>query len=388
MPIINRIAGFQEQMTEWRQDIHAHPEIAFQENRTSDLVAEQLQSFGIEVNRGLAITGVVGVLKNGDGPTIGLRADMDALPMQELNTFGHASKNDGKMHACGHDGHTAMLLGAAKYLAETKNFKGTVNFIFQPAEEGEGGGRVMVEEGLFEKFPCESVYGLHNKPGLDVGTFAVRPGPTMASMDTFDIKLTGRGSHAAMPHMGIDPVVIASQIVIGLQSIISRTVDANDAAVLSVTQIHSGSAMNVLPDDAYIGGTVRCFSKEVQDFIEKSIGDIADGIAKAHGASIEYGYTRRYPALINHDKQTEIAAEVAREIVGDDNVNTNMAPVMGSEDFSFLLNACPGSFLWIGNGPGTGDCILHNPHYDFNDQVLPFGATFFTRMVETQLPVG
>ena len=386
MPIINRIAGFQEQMTDWRQDIHAHPEIAFQENRTSDLVAEQLESFGIEVNRGLAQTGVVGVLKNGDGPSIGLRADMDALPLQELNTFAHTSKNDGKMHACGHDGHTAMLLGAAKYLSETKNFKGTVNFIFQPAEEGEGGGRVMVEEGLFDKFPCESVYGLHNKPGLDVGTFAVRSGPSMASMDTFDIKLSGFGAHAAMPHQSIDPIVIASQIVIGLQSIVSRTLDANDAAVLSVTQVHSGSAMNVIPDDAYIGGTVRCFSKDVQDFIEKSIEKIASGIAEAHGGKIEFEYQRRYPALVNHEKQTEIAAEVAREIVGNENVNTNMPPVMGSEDFSFLLNERPGSFLWIGNGPGEGDCTLHNPHYDFNDEILGYGATFFTRMVESQLP--
>jgi len=386
MPIINRVADFHEQMTEWRHDIHAHPEIAFEEQRTSDIVARELESFGIEVHRGLAKTGVVGVLTNGDGPSIGLRADMDALPIQETNEFEHRSTIDGKMHACGHDGHTAMLLGAAKYLAETRQFKGTINFIFQPAEEGEGGARVMIEEGLFEKFPCQSVYGVHNMPAKETGTFHLRTGPLMAAYDTFQIKVSGRGGHAAMPHQAIDPVVIASQIVTALQSITSRNLDPLESAVISVTQIHGGDTNNVIPDSVWMEGTTRCFKPEIRDWLKPSMQRVVEGVAATYGATVEFDYLRRYPPTINHPSETEIAAKIAAEVAGEIKVDTDTAPVMGGEDFSFMLEKVPGCYLFIGNGEGEGACMVHNPGYDFNDEILPVGATYFSRLVETVLP--
>jgi len=386
MPIINRVADFHEQMKEWRHDIHAHPEIAFEENRTSDIVARELEAFGIEVHRGLAKTGVVGVLKNGDGPSIGLRADMDALPIHEANDFEHRSKHDGKMHACGHDGHTSMLLGAARYLAETRQFKGTINFIFQPAEEGEGGARVMIEEGLFEKFPCDSVYGVHNMPGKETGNFELRTGPLMAAYDTFQIKVQGRGSHAAMPHHSVDPVVVASQMVNALQSIASRNVDPLESVVISVTQIHGGDTNNVIPDSVWMEGTTRCFKPEIRDWLKPSMQRVIDGVAATYGATVEFDYLRRYPATINHAAETAIAAKIATEVAGEARVNTNTAPVMGGEDFAFMLEKVPGCYLFIGNGAGEGACMVHNPHYDFNDEILPVGATYFSRLVETVLP--
>jgi hippurate hydrolase len=386
MPIINRIAEFHEQMTEWRHDIHAHPELAFEEQRTSDIVARELESFGIEVHRGLAKTGVVGVLKNNAGPSIGLRADMDALPIHETNEFEHRSTYDGKMHACGHDGHTAMLLGAAKYLAETRNFKGTIHFIFQPAEEGEGGARVMIEEGLFEKFPCETVYGVHNLPAMETGTFHLRTGPIMAAYDTFEIKVLGRGGHAAMPHQGIDPIVVASQIVTALQSITSRNLDPIESVVISVTQIHGGSTNNVIPDGVWMEGTTRSFKPEIRDWLKPSMQRVVDGVAAAFGATVEFDYLRRYPSTINHLAETEIAAKIAAEVVGQERVDTNTPPLMGGEDFSFMLEKVPGCYLFIGNGEGEGACMVHNPGYDFNDEILPIGATYFSRLVETVLP--
>ncbi|WP_439514687.1 M20 aminoacylase family protein [Oceanibaculum nanhaiense] len=387
MPIINRIADFQDEMTAWRHHIHTHPETAFEEHKTSAFVAEKLESFGIEVHRGLAGTGIVGKLAggSGSGKAIGLRADMDALDVHEKNDFGHKSQHEGKMHACGHDGHTTMLLGAAKYLAETKNFDGTVYFIFQPAEENEGGGRVMVEDGLFEKFPVEQVYGMHNWPGLDVGKIAVRPGPMMASFDIFEITVKGKGAHGAMPHMGVDSVVTASQIVNALQTIASRNTHPLDAVVVSVTQIHGGDAYNVLPDEVVLRGTTRSFRPEVQDMIEPAMRRIVDGICQTMGATATVKYERRYPPTINTAPETEIAAQVAAQVVGDGNVHDDLMPSMGSEDFAFMLQQKPGSYVWIGNGSTEGGCMLHNPHYDFNDGVLPIGASYWAKLVETTL---
>jgi len=389
MAVINRIAGFAQEMAEWRHDIHAHPETAFEEHRTADVVATKLKSFGLEVHRGLAGTGVVGTLRRGNSKrAIGLRADMDALHIHEANTFDHASKNKGKMHACGHDGHTTMLLGAAKYLAEAGKFDGTVHFIFQPAEENEGGGRVMVEQGLFQKFPVESVYGMHNMPGLPVGKFATLTGPMMAAFDIFEISITGRGTHAAMPQAGIDPLVVASEIVLALQSIVSRTVDPQESGVVSVTQVHGGDTWNVIPNEAVIRGTARWFKPEVHALIKSGIERIAKGIASAHGASVKLRYEERYPPTVNTATETQQATKIAAEIVGADGVVTNPTPVMGSEDFAFMLQAKPGSYVWIGNGPRDGGCLLHNPSYDFNDEILPIGASYWARLVEKTLSAG
>lgn len=387
MPIINRIADFQDEMTAWRHHIHSHPETAFEEHKTSAFVAEKLESFGIEVHRGLAGTGIVGKLAggSGSGKAIGLRADMDALDVHEKNDFGHKSQHEGKMHACGHDGHTTMLLGAAKYLSETRNFDGTVYFIFQPAEENEGGGRVMVEDGLFEKFPVEQVYGMHNWPGLDVGKIAVRPGPMMASFDIFEITVKGKGAHGAMPHMGVDSVVTAAQIVNALQTIASRNTHPLDAVVVSVTQIHGGDAYNVLPDEVVLRGTTRSFKPEVQDSIEPAMRRIVDGICQTMGATATVKYERRYPPTINTAPETDLAARVAAQVVGEGNVHDDLMPSMGSEDFAFMLQRKPGSYVWIGNGPAEGGCMLHNPHYDFNDGVLPIGASYWAKLVETTL---
>lgn len=388
MPVINRIAEFHAEMTEWRHDIHAHPETAFEEERTAEVVAKRLEGFGgIEIHRGLAKTGVVGTLKMGSGKrAIGLRADMDALHIHEANSFGHASQNPGRMHACGHDGHTTMLLGAAKYLAETKNFDGTVHFIFQPAEENEGGGRVMIEDGLFEKFPVEAVFGLHNWPGMDAGTFAVMPGPMMASFDIFEITMTGKGCHAAMPNMGVDPIVASAQLVTALQTIASRSTHPLEAAVVSVTQIHAGDTWNVIPNSVVLRGTTRSFKPEIQDLIEQRMRAISAGIAEAAGCTVEVRYERRYPPTVNSATEAVLAADIMAEIVGDKNVHRQVTPTMGGEDFAFMLQAKPGAYGWIGNGPTECGCLLHNPNYDFNDQILPIGASYWARLVETYLP--
>jgi hippurate hydrolase len=383
MPVIPRLAELQPELARIRRDIHAHPELGFEEQRTADLVAAKLAEFGCEVHRGLAKTGVVGTIRRGNAPrSIGLRADMDALPMQERNGFAHRSTHDGKMHACGHDGHTTMLLGAAKYLAETRNFEGAVHLIFQPAEEGGGGGRVMVEEGLFEQFPCDAVFALHNKPGLPLGEMATRPGPLLASSDAWEIRIEGRGSHAAYPHRGVDPFVIGAELVLALQTIASRNLDPIESGVVSVGFMKGGTTYNVIPDGLLLGGTCRSFRPEVRDLIERRLGELARGIAAAHGATATLDYQRRYPPTVNHAAEAAFAAEVAAEICGADQVTTSYAPGMGAEDFSYMLNARPGAMLWVGNGPGEGGCFLHNPHYDFNDEALPIGASFFARLAE------
>ena len=391
MQLIDRVVQFRTEIQQIRRDIHAHPELRFEEHRTSDLVAAQLARWGIEVHRGLGGTGVVGVLRNGSSTrSIGLRADMDALPIEEANRFAHRSTHAGKMHACGHDGHTAMLLGAAKYLAETKPFDGTVNFIFQPGEEGGAGAQKMIDDGLFDRFPCDAVFGAHNWPGLKVGQFGFAPGPMMASGNQFHITVTGKGAHGAMPHLGVDPVFVAIQIAQGLQGIVTRVKKPIDPAVLSITIIKAGDATNVVPDTALIGGTVRTFDDAVTDLIESQMGRIAQLTAEAHGASAALAFERYYPPTINDAAQTAFAADVAAEIVGEDNVVRAVEPTMGSEDFSFMLRARPGAYLWIGNGDGShraaghglGPCMLHNPSFDFNDELLPLGATYWIRLVE------
>jgi hippurate hydrolase len=389
MSAIERIAAFQRDMAAWRHHIHAHPETAFQELKTADFVAERLASFGIQVHRGLARTGVVGTLKAGTGNrAIGLRADMDALDLQELNEFEHRSQHPGKMHACGHDGHTTMLLGAARYLAETKAFDGTVHFIFQPAEENEAGGRVMIQDGLFEQFPVESVFGLHNMPGIEVGKIGVRVGPMMASADFFFITIRGVGAHGAFPHSGIDPIPIAAEVVLALQNIVSRNTDPLHSAVVSVTQINGGFTTNVIPETVSLSGTTRAFRPDVQDLIERRIREIAEGIASAHGATAEVRYDRRYPPTINWADETELAAAAAADVVGAENVLRDLPPVMGSEDFGWMLKERPGSYIWLGNGKNDGGCMVHNPRYDFNDQILGLGASYWSRLVERILPAN
>ncbi len=389
MPVNNRIAALHEEMAAWRRDLHSHPETAFEERRTSDVVAGLLSQFGLEPSRGLARTGVVATLRAGDsGRAIGLRADMDALHIEERNDFAHRSVTPGKMHACGHDGHMAMLLGAAKYLAETRNFDGTVHFIFQPAEENEGGARVMVEEGLFEAFPVDAVYGMHNWPGMPVGRIGLGPGPMMAAFDVFEMTVTGRGSHGAMPHQGIDPVVAAAGIVTALQTIASRNTDPLDSVVVSVTQIHGGDAWNVIPEEVVLRGTTRAFRAEVQDAIEPAIRRVAAGVCAAFGASFALDYQRRYPPTVNTEAETERAAAVAAEVVGEANVIRDPAPCMGSEDFAFLLREKPGCYIWLGNGDGEDGSPLHNPGYDFNDEILPIGASYWARLAETLLAPG
>jgi hippurate hydrolase len=382
----DRIASFHQEMTAWRRDIHAHPELGFKETRTSDLVAAKLKAFGIEVHRGIGKTGVVGVLKVGKSQrTLGLRADMDALPIEEANTFGHRSTYHGVMHACGHDGHTTMLLGAARYLAETRNFDGTVNFIFQPAEEGMGGAKAMVDDGLFEKFPCDAIFGMHNRPSVPVGKFNVKPGPMMAGGAFFDIFVTGKGAHGARPESGVDSALVAAQIAVSLQSIVSRNVRPIDTAVVSVTKIHAGDAYNVIPQTAQLGGTARAFSTEVMAKLESSMRRIAKGVAESHGATAEVDFRYLFSPTINNAAEAEYAAKICDELVGPENVNRNPEPVMGSEDFSYMLERVPGCYLNIGNGPGQSGCEVHNPSYDFNDDALPLGAAFFGRLVETRL---
>ncbi|MET4697104.1 amidohydrolase [Constrictibacter sp. MBR-5] len=387
MPVINSIAAAEDEMTAWRRDFHMHPELGFEEFRTSEIVAKLLESWGIEVTRGVAGTGVVGTLR-GSGPgerSIGLRADMDCLPMDEQTGLPYASQTPGKMHACGHDGHTSMLLGAAKYLAETRNFAGTVHFIFQPAEEGKGGGREMVKEGLFDRFPCDEVYGMHNWPLLPAGRIAVRSGPIMAAADQFDVEIHGKGAHGAMPHLGIDPVFIAAQVITALQGLVSRAVDPLDSAVLSVTRMEGGMAHNVIPASAKLSGTVRTYKKETQDMIERGIAAIATGIASGFGATAVANYRRGYPATVNPAKEAGIAADIAASVVGEENVIHDAPPVMGAEDFSFMLNERPGCYIWLGQSRGSDDAMVHHPKYDFNDSVLPVGASWFATMVESRL---
>mgnify|MGYP005846888187 CR=1 FL=1 len=384
----DKIAAYKDDLVTLRRDIHKHPELAYEETRTADIVAGKLQSWGIEIHRGLATTGVVGTIRAGTGNrAIGLRADIDALPIDELNDFDHRSAHDGKMHACGHDGHTAMLLGAARYLAETKNFDGTVHLIFQPAEEAAGGARVMIEDGLFEKFPVENVYGMHNMPGLPLGEFHMRTGPLMAGFLSFVIEVQGIGAHAGFPHLGRDSIVIASSIVTALQTIVSRTVDPLDSALVSVTKIKGGHAFNVLPEKVMLGGSCRAFSDAMLDRLKQQIIDIAEGTARTHGANAKVDFVEYYPPLVNTAEAVEATAAAARDVAGSDRVNTSATPVMGSEDFAYMLKEKPGSYIFIGNGPGEGGCLLHNPHYDFNDEILVTGAQYWCRLVERELAV-
>ncbi len=387
MPIVNRIADFQPELTEWRQDLHANPELGYEEHRTSELVASRLAQFGLEVHRGLGGTGVVGTLKGLEpgGRAIALRADMDALPMTEANRFAHASKNPGRMHACGHDGHTTMLLGAARYLAETRNFAGTVHFVFQPAEEGGAGAAAMIKDGLFEQFPVDEVYGMHNMPGLPLGSFAGRVGPMMAAADRVDIHVRGRGGHAAQPHKTVDPVVIGAQIVNALQTIASRTADPIDSLVISITEFHAGSAYNVIAEDAMLRGTIRTFDPALRKLAEQSIRTIATGIATAMGGSADITYYPGYPATRNHEQPLEKALTVASRMMGADKVIDDVTPTMGSEDFAYMLDAKPGAYLMIGSGPEVEGGKLHQVNYDFNDELLPIGASFWARLVETVL---
>jgi hippurate hydrolase len=388
MPIVNRIADFAGELTEWRHDIHAHPELGLQEHRTSGLVAAKLESWGIEVTRGLAGTGIVGTLRSGTGTrSIGLRADMDALEMEEANDFAHRSVNPGAMHACGHDGHTTMLLGAAKYLAETRNFDGTVHFIFQPAEEGLGGGRIMVEEGLFDRFPCDAVYGAHNDTYLPVGTMVAVAGSVSAASDRFWIRIHGKGGHAARPHRTIDPVVVGCHVVLALQSVVARRVDPQEAAVLSITQFHAGSTGNVIAEEAVLNGTVRTLRPEVQDQVQALLTSMAVATAAAHGAEAVVEYERGYPPVVNAEGPTERAALAAARVLGEGKVIRERRPGMGGEDFSFMALRVPGCFVRIGQAEGTvGSTPVHNPRYDFNDAILPIGASFWSTLVEQELP--
>ena len=385
MPVIDRITAFHPELTAWRRHIHAHPETAFEENLTADFVAEKLAGFGVEVHRGLAKTGVMGTLSTGDGPSLGLRADMDALDIEEQNDFPHHSIHPGKMHACGHDGHTAMLLGAARYLAETRNFKGTVQFIFQPAEEGGGGAKVMMDEGLFERFPMDTVWGLHNWPGLPAGTMALAAGAVAASVDVFEIIVRGKSCHAAMPHEGADPIVAAAQMVTALQTVASRTIHPVKSVVVSVTQFHAGNTWNVTPDEVVLRGTTRSLSLDVRDAIEPAMQRIVDGIAVTHGVEAELDYRYEYPPTVNHAAETAIAIAAATDVVGADKVVTEHMPTMGGEDFAYLLLERPGCYASIGNGEETAERGLHKPFYDFNDAALPVGASYFARIVETML---
>ena len=397
MKLIDPIVEFHSELQAIRRNIHAYPELCYEEQRTADVVAQKLADWGIPVLRGMGVTGVVGVIRRGTGTAaIGLRADMDALPMQEFNTFAHASRHDGKMHACGHDGHTAMLLGAAHHLAKYGNFDGTVYLIFQPAEEGGAGAKRMMDDGLFERCPMQAVYGMHNWPGAPVGTFGVTPGPMMASSNEFEVIVRGKGAHAAQPHKGIDPIMVAVQIAQSWQTIVSRNKNPIDAGVLSITQIHAGSATNVIPDDATLIGTVRTFTIEVLDLLEQRMREVATHTAAAFGAGVEFNFKRNYPPLINHPQQTAFAVGVLQQIVGTDQVNAQVEPTMGSEDFAFMLQAKPGCYVFIGNGEGDhrdmghglGPCNLHNPSYDFNDDLLPIGATYWVRLAEAALPAA
>jgi amidohydrolase len=390
MPIVNRAADLQPEIQAWRRDIHEHPELGYEERRTSAFVAERLQEFGCdEVATGLGGTGVVGVIKgrkaagNADVKVIGLRADMDALPIEEATGLPYASKTSGKMHACGHDGHTAMLLGAARYLAETRNFAGQAVVIFQPAEEGGFGAAAMIKDGLFERFAIDQVYGMHNGPGIPVGSFAIRPGPIMAATDAVNIHIEGRGGHAARPHLSIDSVMVGAQLITALQSIVSRSVDPLEAAVVSMCEFHAGNARNVIPQTAEIRGTVRTLTPEVRVLVEKRVREVVDGVAQMTGARIDLEYLRGYPVVVNHAAQTDFAIKVAEDVAGNGNVQ-EMPPLMGGEDFAYMLEKRPGAFIFCGNGDSAG---LHHPAYNFDDEAIVFGTSYWIKLVESTLVV-
>jgi amidohydrolase len=388
MPIVNRIADLHDEITAWRRDIHAHPELLYDVHRTAATVADKLKSFGCdEVVTGIGRTGVVGVIRGGKGGqggrVIGLRADMDALPIEEANDIPYKSTVPGKMHACGHDGHTAMLLGAARYLAETRNFAGTAVVIFQPAEEGGAGGKAMVQDGLMDRFRIEEVYGMHNYPGLPVGQFALRPGPLMAAADRLTIEVEGRGGHAARPHISVDTVLVGAQIINQIQSIVSRNVDPLHAAVISICMFQAGSTDNVIPQTALLRGTARSLTPEVRDLLEKRLHEVVTGTAQLYGATAKLTYKRDYPVTRNHARQAEFAASIASQVVGTERVDDDVAPVMGAEDFSFMLEARPGAFIFVGNGNSAG---LHHPAYDFNDEIIPIGTSYWVKLVETAMP--
>jgi hippurate hydrolase len=387
MNIRAEIAAIVPEMMDWRHHLHAHPETAFEEVATSAFVAEKLRSFGLDVHTGLAKTGVVGVLRRGDGDAaIGLRADLDALHVRERSGVSYASRHEGRMHACGHDGHTTMLLGAAKALAGTSKFIGTLYFIFQPAEENEGGGRVMVEEGLFDRFPMRAVYGMHNWPRLPIGTFAMRAGPLMGAYDIFEIVATGKGAHAAMPYTAKDPMLFAATVINALQTIVARNLHPQDAGVVSVTQVHGGDTWNVIPQEVVLRGTVRTFKREVQDLIEQRMRGIVAGVAATFDMSATVRYERRYPATVNAETETQYAVAAATAVVGAEHVDTNPVPEMGSEDFAFMLQAKPGCYVWLGAGRGPETPNIHSPQYDFNDDALAIGASYWVTLAEQQLP--
>ena len=387
MPVVNRVAAMKEEITAWRRDLHENPELGFDVHRTAASVAAKLKAFGCDdVVPAIGRTGVVATIKgktNASGKVIAMRADMDALPMDELTGLPYASKIKGKMHACGHDGHTAVLLGAAKYLCETRNFDGTAVLIFQPAEENGGGGKAMVDDGMMDRFKVQEVYGMHNAPGLPVGRFATRPGPLMASADQISILVEGRGGHAAKPHLGVDTVLVASHIVIAMQSIASRNVDPLASSIVSLCMFHAGTATNVIPQTAEINGTVRALTAEVRDLLERRIVEVAESTAKVFGATAKATYTRGYPVTVNHTRQTAFAAEIAAQVAGKDMVDANMTPVMGAEDFSYMLESRPGAFVMFGNGPTAP---VHHQAYDFNDEAIPHGVSFWARLAETAMP--
>ena len=387
MPIVNRVADLQPEIQAWRRDIHQHPELLYDVHRTAAFVAERLKEFGCdEVVTGIGKTGVVGVIKgskpaNGGLKTIGLRADMDALPIEEETGLPYASKTSGKMHACGHDGHTAMLLGAARYLAETRNFAGTAVVIFQPAEEGGAGAAAMIKDGLMDRFGIEQVYGMHNGPGIPIGQFAIRTGPIMAATDALDIKIEGHGGHAARPHKCIDSVLVGAQVISGLQSIVSRTIDPLDSAVISICEFHAGNARNVIPQTAELRGTIRTLTEEVRDLVEKRVREVVAGVAQMTGAKIDLVYERGYPVTVNHAEQTEVATRIAREVGGEGAVG-DTPPMMGAEDFAYMLEARPGAFIFCGNGNSAG---LHHPAYNFNDEAIVYGTSYWIKLVENSL---
>ncbi len=386
MPIVNRVADLHREITAWRHDLHAHPELLYDVTRTASSVAGKLREFGCdEVVTGIGRSGVVGVIRGRKGKSskvIGMRADMDALPIEEATGLPYKSTVPGKMHACGHDGHTAMLLGAARYLAETRNFDGTAVVIFQPAEEGGAGGKAMVDDGMMDRFKINEVYGMHNYPGVPVGEFWIRPGSIMAAADYISIEIEGKGGHAARPHLSVDSVLVGAQIINNLQSIVSRNVDPLESAVVSICMFHAGNAENVIPQTALLRGTARSLTPKVQDLLEKRIPEIAEGTARLYGATAKVKYRRGYPVLKNHPAQTDFAAQVAGEIVGGDKVKPDMAPLMGAEDFSYMLNTRPGAFIFIGNGDSAG---LHHPAYNFSDEAIPFGTSYWVKLVETAL---
>jgi hippurate hydrolase len=385
MPVVNRVADLHADITAWRRDLHAHPELLYEVHRTAASVAEKLTAFGCdEVVTGIGRTGVVGVIRGrkGDGRTIGMRADMDALPIEEATGLAYKSTVPGKMHACGHDGHTAMLLGAARYLAETRNFAGQAVVIFQPAEEGGAGGKAMVDDGMMTRFKIDEVYGMHNYPGMPVGQFGIRSGPMMAAADYLTIDIEGVGAHAARPHLGIDTVLVGAQIINAMQSVVSRNVDPLKSAVVSITMFRAGNADNVIPQTVQLRGTARSLEEGVRELIEKRLHMVVESTAAAYGAKAKLTYRRNYPVLVNHERETGFAAQVASEIAGAKHVDTGLPPMMGAEDFSFMLNERPGAFIWVGNGNSAG---LHHPEYNFNDDAIPYGTSYWVKLVETAL---